>query len=169
MPDLLTELAVLATIRDRLEKVGAHVVVSDPDLIAVCADKRETASFFQARDLPTPQIFDVDQIRYPALVKPFNGSLSAGVRVLRDADELTPALRQDPSNIFCAYIDHATHDEFTVDLYYDRNGALKCVGMRVDGGGQQQVTLIARGRAVGCDGGYFARVIKADCDVLRPT
>mgnify|MGYP001815292668 CR=1 FL=1 len=127
VPTIDTELLTLATLREEFAAQGVELLVSDRALIETCRDKRLTAEFFVGRELNSPALYEKEQLHYPVFVKPYNGSLSAGVHLLRSEQDMTEAIRQNPKNIFCEYIDHDTHDEVTVDMYYDRNGTLKCV------------------------------------------
>lgn len=127
VPTIDTELQVLSTLRDTFASHGIELLVCDPALITICRDKRLTADFFDRHGLHTPALYDRAQLQFPVLVKPYDGSLSAGVQLLHSQRDVTDAILQNPKNIFCEYVDHATHDEVTVDMYYDRGGALKCV------------------------------------------
>ncbi len=127
VPTIDTELPVLAALKDEFASEGVHLVVSTGALIDTFADKRTTADFFNGYDLKTPALMPRDALTYPVFVKPYDGSLSAGAMLARTADDLPPAVFANERNIFCEYIDHDAYDEFTCDLYYDRNGALKCV------------------------------------------
>jgi len=127
VPTIDTELGVLAELRPAFARDGIALAVSDPALVADCADKRRTARLFADHGLATPALYDPGALCYPVLVKPYDGALSAGVHLLRDPGDLTEQIRTDPKNIFCQYIDHATHAEYTVDLYYSRTGRLCCV------------------------------------------
>lgn len=126
VPTIDTELPALARLRVRFDAAGVSLLVCDEALIDVFADKRLTAGFFTARGLQTAALYARDAVRYPVFVKPFDGSLSAGAMLIREASEMTPAILANPRNIFCEYIDHAEHTEFTCDLYCDQKGRLRC-------------------------------------------
>ncbi len=125
IPTIDTELGVLAAMRERFSTAGVELLVCDGSLTAAFADKRLTAKFFTGRDLEIAAIYARDAIRYPVFVKPFDGSLSAGAMLVRTPADMTQGVLDNPRNIFCEYIDHALHDEFTCDLYFDRRGALR--------------------------------------------
>ncbi len=124
VPTIDTELAVLAEMRARFAAAGVALLVCDGALVDAFADKRLTALFFAERGLETAALYGRDAIRYPVFVKPYDGSLSAGAMLVRNAAEMTPSILDNPRNIFCEYIDHAEHTEFTCDLYFDRTGSL---------------------------------------------
>lgn len=127
VPTIDTELEVLARHRSQFLESDVHIVVSDEPFIKICGDKRETASFFLDNDLATPALFRPDGITYPAIAKPFDGSLSADISVLREPRDLTPAILSNPRIIYTEYIDHDRFAEFTCDLYYSRDNELRCV------------------------------------------
>src|SRR3546814_11507897 len=51
IPTIDTELSVLAAMREDMRAQGTELVVSDPDLIRQCADKRLTAQLFLAHGI----------------------------------------------------------------------------------------------------------------------
>ncbi len=126
VPTIDTELGVLASLRERFKAAGVTLLVCDAALADTFADKRLTAGFFRRHGLETATIYARGAISYPVFVKPYDGSLSVGAMLVRSAAEMTPAILDNPRNIFCEYIDHATHTEFTCDLYYSASGAMRC-------------------------------------------
>ena len=127
VPTIDTELQVLSTSRSEFENVGTSVIVSDDEVIKLCRDKRKTAAFFERIGLETPELFDKNSIEFPVLVKPYDGSLSSGVVYVNDRNSLTSEILENEKNIYCQYIDPEHHDEFTVDMYFDRDAVLRCV------------------------------------------
>lgn len=107
-------------------------MVSNVDLVRACRDKRLTADLFRDHGIRTPRLAPAPSPGdYPLIAKPYDGSSSIGVRVLRSESDLTPDLVADPKNIFCEYLEPREHDEYTVDMYYDRDSALKCLVPRL--------------------------------------
>ena len=127
IPTIDTELATLAAMRSAFTGMGTEVVVSDAALIEASRDKRLTAAYFQRLGIASPQIQDVGNLRFPVIAKPFDGSLSRDISILRSAADLTEKVRAVPNIIFTDYLDQKTHDEFTCDAYYTRMGQLACV------------------------------------------
>ena len=126
VPTIDTELQLLACQRERFASLGVHLVISDQALIADCRDKRRTAALFGAVGIATPAIYSRDAIRFPAFAKPYDGSRSIGAVALMTADALTPALLADQKLMFMQFVG-PDHVEYTVDAYYDRGGALRCM------------------------------------------
>lgn len=94
-----------ASLRERL---GVHVVVSEPGTVAICQDKWRTYEFFLAEGVPTPAT-SLEQ-RYP-LVKPRFGRGAAGVRVAQGDVDMSGMLSQEV----------LTGVEYTVDVFCDRD------------------------------------------------
>ncbi|MDO4906669.1 ATP-grasp domain-containing protein [Neisseria sp.] len=127
IPTIDTELQKLADARSRFEEAGIHIVVSDSELVTICRDKRFTAGLFARCDIATPEIYERENISFPCFAKPYDGSRSLGAKYIRSAEDLSYDILKDPKIIFCQYIDIANEfTEFTVDMYYDRSGRLKC-------------------------------------------
>lgn len=54
LPTIDTDLMVLALNRERFAEIGTRAVVSAPDMVALCRDKRLTAGFFESCGLVAP-------------------------------------------------------------------------------------------------------------------
>jgi carbamoyl-phosphate synthase large subunit len=146
VPTIDTELPLLAQLKDRFAGFGCMIAVSELDLINHCADKRLTGVLFEAMGLKMPRQMNVEALSYPLIVKPYDGSLSVGISVLRDPAELTPAHLNNPRNMFCQYLEPADYQEFTCDAYFDKEGQIRCVvpRMRIEVRGGE----VAKGQAV---------------------
>jgi len=127
IPTIDTELPVLASLREKFAGQGTEIVVSDPAFVDICADKRTTNAWFEQHALPVPKPMAGGALTFPAFAKPYDGSLSKGIHVLRSESDLTPAVLNDPKLIFSEYLDPADNAEFTCDLYFDRRHELRCV------------------------------------------
>ncbi len=127
IPTIDTELQKLADARRRFEEAGIHIIISDSELVTICRDKRFTASLFNRCDIATPEIYERENLTFPCFAKPYDGSRSIGAKYIHTAEDLSYDMLKDPKIIFCQYIDITNEfTEFTVDLYYNRSGRLKC-------------------------------------------
>lgn len=128
IPTIDTELQKLADARARFEAEGIHIAVSDSNLIRQCRDKRQTAELFLQYGIQSPEIYSRDAITLPCFAKPYDGSRAIGAKRIDSEADLTPEVLADPKLMFCQLID-IVHEfsEFTVDMYYNREGRLKCV------------------------------------------
>jgi carbamoyl-phosphate synthase large subunit len=127
VPTIDTELALLADLRASFASWGTSVLVCDAPLVAVARDKRRTVDHFAALGVQSPAPMVPDKMRYPAIAKPFDGSLSRDVSILRVPADLTDKVLNTPNVMFADYLDQQAHDEFTCDAYYTATGALCCV------------------------------------------
>lgn len=126
IPTIDTELLGLAQARTHFAEKGIHLVISDEALVQKCRDKRQTAEMFFGLGIDSPVILDRSQLAFPCFAKPYDGSRGIGAAKLEDASALTQGMLDDPKLMFMEYIDRS-FDEFTVDVYFDRSGALKCL------------------------------------------
>lgn len=92
------ELPILAEHKTCFERAGVRVIVSRPEVIAVCFDKYETARWVKSIGLQTPRTYicveDVKdalskgEIEFPMFMKPRWGSGSIGLESVSDLEEL---------------------------------------------------------------------------------
>jgi len=127
IPTIDTELRVLAGLRKSFMEKGTAVMVCDIKLTEIAHDKRRTAEFFAAFGVQSPEIYSLDAPCFPAIAKPFDGSLSRNIKILNKPEDFTQNIRDTEHLMLAQYIDPTTHDEFTCDAYYDHEGILRCV------------------------------------------
>ncbi len=125
IPTIDTELLPLAQEINRFAAQGIDVIVSTPELIGACRDKRKTALLFHEIGMASPEIYQRDAIRFPCFAKPFDGSCSIGAFAVSSRDQLTQAMLDDEKLMFMQLVDKS-FTEFTVDAYYNRSGELLC-------------------------------------------
>lgn len=127
IPTIDTELALLADNKSLLREKGVEVIVSSTDFVCACRDKRKTSALFQQLDICIPEIRDKYHPKFPLFAKPYDGSLSKDIYVIRNSEELTPEIMQHPKLIFMEYIDKTQYKEFTVDMYYGKDNKVKAI------------------------------------------
>ena len=127
IPTIDTELALLAENKSLLREEGVEVIVSSIDFVCACRDKRKTSALFQPLDICIPEIRDKYHPKFPLFAKPYDGSLSKDIYVIRNSEELTPEIMQHPKLIFMEYIDKTQYKEFTVDMYYGKDNKVKAI------------------------------------------
>ena len=131
IPTIDTELRVLANLRKNFMAKGTAVIVCDIELTEIAHDKRRTAEFFTSFGVPSPEIYSLDAPCFPSIAKPFDGSLSRNITILKRPEDFTQNIRDTKHLMLAQYIDPNTHDEFTCDAYYDCEGILRCVVPRL--------------------------------------
>mgnify|MGYP001777732515 CR=1 FL=1 len=92
------ELPILAENKDRFERIGVKVVVSDPKVIDIAFDKYKTAKWVESIGLLAPKTFvrvedvkkalSAGEVEFPLFMKPRWGSGSIGLESISDMDEL---------------------------------------------------------------------------------
>lgn len=126
VPTIDTELIVMARYKERFAEQGICLIVSETPFVTICRDKRLTNDFFMQHSIPTPKPIDKRHPEFPMFAKPYDGSLSTNLHYIRNAEELTSEILDDPKLMFMEYIDKKVYKEYTVDLYYGRDNLLKC-------------------------------------------
>lgn len=127
IPTIDTELLVLAENRDNFARYGVEVMVSDKDFIEICRDKRRTIELFDRLGIRNPAPRDKFNPLFPMFAKPYDGSLSTNIHILRSKDDLTEEILDDPKLMFMEYIDKTEYKEFTVDMYYGADHHVKSI------------------------------------------
>lgn len=127
IPTIDTELLILSENKKLFYQKGIFIIVSDSDFIRLCRDKRNTGTFLQKLGIRIPAPVDKYNPTFPLFAKPYDGSLSKDLYVIRNADELTPNILCHPKLIFMEYIDKSEYREFTVDMYYGKDFLVKSI------------------------------------------
>jgi carbamoyl-phosphate synthase large subunit len=130
IPTIDTELLVLAELRDDFEKLGIHIVISDTSLVSICNNKLNTIDYFLSLGIATPTLFTKATVSYPYFYKPIHGSSSQNIGKVPSAKYDFEALWEDTSLLKMAYLGN-DYEEYSVDIYYDRNGRLQCAVPRL--------------------------------------
>jgi carbamoyl-phosphate synthase large subunit len=131
VPTIDTELPILSELKQRFAAFGCTLVVSDIAMVDHCADKRLTAALFEPLGLKMPRLMEVKNLSYPLIVKPYDGSLSAGISILRNPTELNQSHLDNSRNMFCQYLEHTDYEEYTCDAYFDCNNRIRSVVPRL--------------------------------------
>ena len=125
IPTIDTELLILAENMQRFQDEGVSVVLSDDSFVRICRDKRLTALLFSQLHIDIPKEIDKFHPKFPMFAKPYDGSLSSNIHIIRNEDELTKDILEDPKLLFMEYVDRLECKEFTVDMYYGKDGHVK--------------------------------------------
>mgnify|MGYP000155966149 CR=1 FL=1 len=131
IPTLDTELILLANSKSFFKDNGINIIISNISLIEILRDKIRTNTFFNSFDIKTPIIFNKDNMVFPVFLKPLNGSNSKGIYKANNVKEIKPSDLESENMMILENIDNTIYDEYTIDLYYDKNSFLKCVVPRI--------------------------------------
>ena len=120
IPTIDTDLLILAENKDQFG--DTKVIISAPDKIRLCRDKRLTGLFFQKAGLKYP--IPVDNYKeydrgFPAFIKPKDGSSSINAYKAADMQTLESLAKMVPDYIIQPYI---SGTEYTVDAFCDFDG-----------------------------------------------
>ncbi len=128
IPTIDPELVVLAEQRAKFAALGTHVVVSMPDVVALCQDKLGTAARLVAAGIPTPQTLtladylrDPSALPQPVIAKPNSGSASVGIVRPQHPSALADL---HPEGYIVQELWQGR--EYTVNVFFDRAGRLHC-------------------------------------------
>lgn len=131
IPTIDTELMLLATETHRFEQSGTKVIISSPTLVKTCRDKRKTNELFEKIGFQTPKPIDIKNPQFPLFAKPISGSSSNDIYLIKDENSLSNYICDTDKFVHQEYLSPESYDEYTVDLYYDRQSALKCAVPRL--------------------------------------
>jgi carbamoyl-phosphate synthase large subunit len=131
IPTIDTELKLMAAHREQFKREGIDLIVSDLDVVNTCRDKRLTNSFFTANGFEVPPLVNIDAPTFPVFIKPYDGSSSQNIFLVKDASMLAPYMRDKSRFMHLEYLSPTEHTEYTVDMYYDQNGTLQCLVPRI--------------------------------------
>jgi carbamoyl-phosphate synthase large subunit len=127
IPTIDTELLVLSRLKNLFSLHNIEIIVSDFDLVSKCRDKRLTNLLFNELSINVPRAINKENLSFPVFIKPFDGSLSKDIFLIKHKEELTDSLLNNPKLMYMEYINPNDFDEFTIDAYYDRQSDLKCL------------------------------------------
>lgn len=125
IPTIDTELQILSSHKNTLAEIGTAAIVSDSEFISTCRDKRNTVAFFKSHGIDIPAPIDPRHPTFPIFAKPYDGSLSSGIRLIQTPEEFTEDIAENEKLMFMEYIDPESYSEYTVDMYYGRDNRLK--------------------------------------------
>lgn len=127
IPTIDPELLVFSENKQLFEENDVKLMLSDTEFIRICRDKRLTSTFFEQIGIPVPKMLDKRHPVFPMFAKPYDGSLSTNIHIIKNADNLTREILDDPKLLFMEYIDKSEYKEFTVDMYFGLDHKVKSI------------------------------------------
>ena len=124
IPTIDTELLALAKAKSYFKLKGIEIIISDLDLIEACINKNKTENLFQLQNVQYPKRLDVENLTFPCFKKPVIGNSGEGTKIIDSIDKLSGEDFKNDQFIFQEYVDQSW-EEFSLDLYYDKNSILK--------------------------------------------
>jgi len=130
IPTVDLDLKVLANNKPKFAKAGCRVLVSSPDVVEICQDKRKTYRFLNKNSFDSPMTISVktamgnSKLRWPCFLKPWDGYASRGTAVVKNRMELAFYAKKIPNCIVQEFIEGS---EYTCDVYVDFDMKVRCV------------------------------------------
>lgn len=130
VPTTDLDLRLLAQNTDLFEKLGCRVLISRPDVIDICQDKRRTFQFLSQNAFDTPvtmasaEALAKRDMVFPCFLKPWDGYAGRGAAKVENRRELEVFARRIPNCIAQEFIDGV---EFTCDVFVDFDMKVRCV------------------------------------------
>ena len=122
IPTIDTDLLLLAENKEKFESIGTKVLISAPEKVKICRDKRYTADYFLSLGLKSPvPVDDVEKYNsgYPAFIKPKDGSSSIDAYRVNCEEDLKVYAQKIKDYIIQPFI---SGREFTIDIFCDYEG-----------------------------------------------
>jgi len=132
IPTVDLDLKRLAQNKPKFTALGCRVLVSDPEVIDICQDKRKTYKFLLKSNFDTPATVSIwtaiknskSETGLPLFLKPWDGSAGRGNAVVNNRKELLFYSKRIP-NAICQELVKGT--EYTCDVYVDFSMKVRCV------------------------------------------
>jgi carbamoyl-phosphate synthase large subunit len=130
VPTVDLDLKRLARNKPKFAAIGCRVLVSAPEVVDICQDKRKTYRFLIKNGFDTTFTMSVRsalskrKINWPCFLKPWDGYASRGNAVVNNRKELMFYAKRIPNAICQEFIKGTEH---TCDVYVDFNMKVRCV------------------------------------------
>jgi carbamoyl-phosphate synthase large subunit len=139
IPTVDLDLKCLAQNKPKFTALGCRVLVSDPEVIDICQDKRKTYKFLLKNNFDTPATMSIrtalrnlknrqSKIAFPLFLKPWDGYAGRGNAVVKNLKELSFYAQRIPNAICQELVNGAEH---TCDVYMDFDRKVRCVVPRI--------------------------------------
>lgn len=137
VPTIDLDLKLLAQNKQRFSAVGCRVLVSKPDVVKICQDKRLTYRFLIKNGFDTPLTMSIQtalansklktqnsKLTWPCFLKPWDGYASRGNAIVNNRRELLVFAKRIPN---CIAQKFTRGIEYTCDVYVDFDMQVRCV------------------------------------------
>ena len=130
IPTVDLDLKVLAWNKPKFTAAGCRVLVSTPEVVDICQDKRKTYQFLAKNGFDTALTMSVrsalskKKLNWPCFLKPWDGYAGRGNAVVNNRRELLFYAKRIPNAICQEFIEGT---EYTCDVYIDFGMKVRCV------------------------------------------
>lgn len=124
-----TDLLLISEHKQQFENIGVKLLLCAAETNAIAFDKIKTNEFFVSNNIDTPRTLTDNETQnltakdLPVLLKPWDGSSSVGVHKVENLDDLQFYLETVKHAMVQEFI---SGEEYTVDVYVNFNGQVKC-------------------------------------------
>lgn len=130
IPTVDLDLKLLAQNRPKFAAAGCCVLVSTPEVVDICQDKRRTFRFLLKNGFDTPitmspgDALSKKKLNWPCFLKPWDGYASRGTAIVHNREDLLFYSKRVPNCIVQELIKGTEH---TCDVYVDFGMKVRCV------------------------------------------
>jgi len=130
VPTVDLDLKVLAWNKQKFTAAGCRVLVSTPQVVDICQDKRKTYRFLIKNGFGTALTMSVraalseGKLSWPYFLKPWNGSAGKQNTIVNNRRELLFYAKRIPNAICQEFIEGT---EYSCDVYIDFGMKVRCV------------------------------------------
>ena len=130
VPTVDLDLKVLARNKPKFASMECRVLVSTPQVVDICQDKRKTYQFLAKNGFDTPVTMNVrsalskKKLNWPCFLKPWDGYAGRGNAVVNNRRELLFYAKRIPNAICQEFIEGT---EYSCDVYIDFGMKVRCV------------------------------------------
>jgi carbamoyl-phosphate synthase large subunit len=123
------DLRLLARHREAFAAMGCTVMIGAERDVRTCRDKARTSRLFRRAGVESIRTCRLAEFRaepfYPCFVKPIRGSAGIGAALIHSQQELRVHQAAFGDQLVCQ--EYVPGQEFTIDVYRDRRGSVRCV------------------------------------------
>lgn len=113
------EILTLSANKEQIEDKGTIVLCPDYEYVKICSDKIESHYAFKNLGIPVPEIYDMDSVKYPCIIKPRSGRGSSNVYKANNESEFNFYINKVNDPIIQEFIEG---EECTIDVLADKKG-----------------------------------------------
>jgi carbamoyl-phosphate synthase large subunit len=130
IPTVDLDLKLLAQNKPKFAAAGCCALVSKPNVVDICQDKRKTFRFLLKNGFDTPVTMSArtalskKKLKWPCFLKPWDGYASRGNAIVNNREELLFFAKRVPNCIVQEFIKGTEH---TCDVYVDFGMKVRCV------------------------------------------
>ncbi|HLP47641.1 MAG TPA: ATP-grasp domain-containing protein [Candidatus Kapabacteria bacterium] len=120
--------SVVLRLAENVKRLGCRVIGSELKTCQICRSKKKTYEYFENK-LRVPRMHQHNDasIVFPVFLKPDVGQGAKGTSIARSKQDIDFYLSKDPTLLILEYL---PGEEYTIDCFTDRKGALLFVGSR---------------------------------------